>query len=128
MSISKRSLSFESVRASPGAVRGRVGCDDLNAITAVGNECGVEAVGFVGDVVFEQVPIVFAVAAEIERVDEVVAVFIVRGPANGDGGAVFDGWKRRAGAAGIDRNDEGWFAEGKLMLTVCFGLGSSSAD
>ena len=101
-------------------MRRRVGRNDFDAIAAVGDERGVEAVGLVGDVVFKQVPIVFAVAAEIERIDEVVAVFIVGGPANGNGGAVFDGRERSVGGCRYRQESPcDWFAEGKLMLTVC---------
>ena len=74
-----------------GSVRGRVGGDKLDAITAVGDECGVEAVSLFGELVLEQTPALFAVTLQVEGELEVVAVVVVRGPADGAGGAIFQG-------------------------------------
>ena len=70
--------------------------------------------------VLEQPPNRFAVAAQIERISQVVAVVIVRGPADGDGGAVLDGlqgggWSRRR-----EPIPASWPEEGKAML-ICGG-------
>ena len=69
----------------------------LDLVAAVGNLSGVEAVRFFCDLVFERTPDSFAIAAEKERVGEVVAIFVVGGPANGDGGTVFRGGERCGG-------------------------------
>ena len=111
-----------------GRVRGRVGGDNLYLVAAVGNQRGVEAVGLVGDLILEQTPDFFAVAAQVERIDQVVAVVVVRGPADGDGGAILDGlqgagWSRRRRI-----RCSGW-SDGKAMLTVCGWLDcAGSAD
>jgi hypothetical protein len=63
VSISKRSLSFLGGERVGGGVRGSIGGDELDAIAAVGDEGGVEAVGLLSEVVFEKTPALFAVAA-----------------------------------------------------------------
>ncbi len=92
-----------------GVVGGRIGRNDFDSVSAVGNKRGVEAVGFVGDSVFQQMPIMFTVAAEVKRVDKVVAVVVMSRPANCDGGAVLDGRERGVGTACVNGNDH-WLA------------------
>ena len=101
VSTSKRSLILSPVSASPGVCEGASEATTLT-VAAVGNQRGVEAVGFVGDFVLEQAPDGFAVAAQIERVDQVVAVVIVRGPADGDGGAILGGLDGVAVGTGVE--------------------------
>ena len=102
-----------------GGVGGRVRGDDLEPVAAIGNQRGVEAVGLVGDLVLEQAPDCFAVAAQIEGVDEVIAIVVVRSPADGHSGAVFVGLQRLV-CAGV-KGDCGTLA-GRRERDV-YGLG-----
>jgi len=60
-------------------MRGSVGGDDFDLVTAIGNLHGIEAVGFFCDFVFEQTPNGLTVTAKVERVDQFIAVVVVRG-------------------------------------------------
>ncbi len=78
-----------------GSVRGRIGGDDLDLVAAVGNQRGIKTVRLVGHLFFEQPPDALAVSAQEERVGEVIAVVVVRRPADCDGGAIFDSLQGR---------------------------------
>ena len=69
-------------------MRGRIGGDNFYGVAAVGQEAGVERIGFVGQIVFEQEPAGVAVSAVIDGVDELIVILVVRGPLHSDGIAV----------------------------------------
>ena len=57
---------------APGGVRGSIGGNNLDVVSAVGNLHGVEAIGLLGDLVLEQTPDGFAIAMNVERVDQII--------------------------------------------------------
>ena len=110
-----------------GRVRRRVRGNHLDPVAAVGNQRGVEAVGLIGDFVLQQPPHGLAVAAQVEGIDQVIAIVIVRRPANGDGGAVFVGLEGPLDPASKEIV-ELWLGEGNAMFTVWFWEARRSAD
>ena len=67
-----------------GIVRRRIAGDDLDAVAAIGQQRGIKGVELLRDAVLEQPPVVVVVGAEVNGVDQIVAVVVVRGPADRD--------------------------------------------
>ena len=76
----KSAAGFFGGQRFAGGMRRRVGGDDLYGVAAIGQKASVERVGFVGDVVFQEEPAGFAVAAVVDRIDKLVVVLIVCAP------------------------------------------------
>src|SRR6266853_1085466 len=76
-------------------MRRRVGGDDLHGIAAVGYETGVERIIAIGEVVLQQQPARFAVAAVVDGVDQLIVVIVMRRPANANRIAVADSGRWR---------------------------------
>ena len=69
-------------------MRRGIGRDDLHGVAAVGKQAGVEGIGFVGQIVFQQKPARFSVAAVVDGIDELIVVLVVRIPFHADGIAI----------------------------------------
>src|ERR1017187_1204977 len=91
-----------------GSVGGSVGSHDFDLVSTVGNQGCVKAVGLVCDLVLEQAPHGFAIATQIEGVDEVVAIFVMGCPAHGDCCSVLGGNERRCSVGAGDFYACGW--------------------
>src|SRR5208282_6699405 len=102
-------------------MRGRVGSDDLHRVAAVGQKTGVERIVAIIEIVLQQQPARFAVAAVVDGVDELVIVVVMGLPTNADGVAVANGGRRR-----IETRlpGSGWLAAGYVgnRLIVISGL------
>src|SRR5208337_703910 len=72
-------------------MRGRIGGDDLHRVPAVRQKTGVERIVAIGEVVLQQQPARFAVAAVVNGVDELVVVVVMGRPADADRVAVAHG-------------------------------------
>src|SRR6202008_1030240 len=116
-------------------MRGRIGGDDFHGISTIRQQAGVEGVGFVGDVVFEQQPTRFSVAAVVDGIDELILVLVVSGPLHSDGIAVVHAGDGRFEVRGrrstdispdgnADRFREGLIAGADLYRDV-FDIGSN---
>src|ERR1700686_3781730 len=86
-------------------MRRRVGGDDLHRVASVRQEAGVKRIIAIGEVVLQQQPTRFAVAAVVDAVDELIVVVVMRRPADADRVAVADGgwWRIEARLPGSRR-------------------------
>src|ERR1039458_2605081 len=85
-----------------GSVGGSVGSHDFDLVSTVGNQGCVEAIRLVSDLVLEETPPGYTIAAQVEGVDQIVAVFVVGCPSHGDGGSVLRSSERRCGVGAGD--------------------------
>src|SRR5208282_3338323 len=79
-------------------MRRRIGGNDLHGVAAVRQKAGVERTVAVGEVILQQQPARFAVAAVIDGVDKLVVVIVVRRPPYSDRVAVANRRRRRVEA------------------------------
>src|SRR5580765_1887884 len=66
-------------------VRWRIGRDDFNRVSAVGQEAGIKGVRLVADVILQQQPATLSVTAIVDGVHELIVVVVVRAPLYADG-------------------------------------------
>ena len=67
-----------------GRVRRRIRGNYFHCIAAIRQQAGIEGIRLVGEIVLEEQPARFAVAAVVDGVDELVVVLIVRAPLHSD--------------------------------------------
>ncbi len=97
----RRGIHFEAaafLRRGQGLarrVRRRIGSDDFHGVASVRQQAGVEGIGFVGQIVFQQQPAGFAVAAIVNRINQLIVILVVRTPFHADGIAIVRARHRR---------------------------------
>src|SRR5436305_3149966 len=76
-------------------MRWGIGGDYSHRVSTIGQQTRVPRIELVGNVVLQQLPVVFVVTAVVNRVDEIVVIIVVRGPAHGNIVTIFDRRRRR---------------------------------
>ena len=93
----KWSLSRSPDQRITQNMRGRIAGHHPYAVTTIGNADRIEGIETFGYARPEQAPVLFSVPADVNIEDQLVAIFVVRCPAHGHGGAVADRGQRRRG-------------------------------
>ena len=76
-------------------MRGRVRGDNLHGVATIRQKARVERIVTIGEIILQQQPARFAIAAVIHGEHELIVVVVMRRPANGDRIAITDGGRHR---------------------------------
>ncbi len=84
LSINTGELTSSSSRATFGGVGGAVGSHHAEIIAAIGQNVAIQQQRILGHIRPQQLPFLFVFAAEIERIDQTIAIRIVGLPGDLD--------------------------------------------